>query len=579
MKLSDALVCALRQLGVRYVFGVSGANIEHLHDAIHRLGGTELKSVLAKCESGAAFMADAYARVHRELGVCCATSGGGMTNLLTGVAESYAESVPVLALVGQPPMSLWDKGAFQDSSGLHRTVKGEQLWQSVSKYVGVVKSASEFWPFLSTAILACLSGRPGPSVILLPRDIYDQDVSDLTPNWGPDLLRSISSLQPILEDIERLKNALQNAKAPVLVIGHGVRRSPSGSAVIQFATTTGIPVASTLSARGEYPNDADNYLGCIGVAGHPSVHRYINDKADLIVVVGSGLNIMTKGPLGEALNKKQVVFVNIDTAALHQNYPDKIAISGDDGEVFSALLAEIKTDPLHFDKLNSYALEIFKPTLITPPVKDNEESSLLQSEAIFLLNEILPENGHLVYDAGDCAAAAMHFSLVPRGTSSTIALGMGGMGYAIGGAIGAQIGSPAGTRTVAFVGDGAFLMSGLEIHTAVDLGLPILYVVFNNNMHGMCLARQRLFFEGRIEASTYSPFSVAQVARGLGPENKLWVSQASSASELKSRLEEYKQNLDKPGVLELRISQEELPPFTPFLATDAPTTTLLRRSN
>ncbi|MET0790250.1 MAG: thiamine pyrophosphate-binding protein, partial [Polyangiaceae bacterium] len=151
LKLADALVQVLRDLGLRYLFGVSGANVEHLHDAVHRIGGTEFISVLAKTEMGAAFMADCRARVHHGLGVCCATSGGGMLNLAVGIAESYSEGVPVLALVGQPPLNLEGRGAFQDSSGLGGTVDSVQFWGSISKYVGKISQAEDFWPMLRAA--------------------------------------------------------------------------------------------------------------------------------------------------------------------------------------------------------------------------------------------------------------------------------------------------------------------------------------------------------------------------------------------------------------------------------------------
>jgi acetolactate synthase-1/2/3 large subunit len=162
-------------------------------------------------------------------------------------------------------------------------------------------------------------------------------------------------------------------------------------------------------------------------------------------------------------------------------------------------------------------------------------------------------------------------TIVPPGSSSTIALGMGGMGYAIAGAIGAQLGSPPGTRTVVFAGDGAFLMTGLEIHTAVDLGLPILFVVFNNNMHGMCVTRQQLFFESRLECVRYAPVNVELIARGLGTPDQLWVGSASTVDELRYQLEDYRKHTDLPGVLELRLLHEEVPPFTPFLPEYFPT--------
>jgi acetolactate synthase-1/2/3 large subunit len=200
-----------------------------------------------------------------------------------------------------------------------------------------------------------------------------------------------------------------------------------------------------------------------------------------------------------------------------------------------------------------------------------DDEPLLQSEAIAIVQDLLPESGHILYDAGNCAAAALHMTRVPSGASSTIALGMGGMGYAIAGAIGAQLGSPRGTRTVVFAGDGAFLMTGLEIHTAVDLGLPILFVVFNNNMHGMCVTRQQLLFESRLECVRYAPVNIALLARGLGALHRLWVGSASTVDELCHQLEDYRNHTDRPGVLELRLLREEMPPFTPFLPESVPT--------
>jgi acetolactate synthase-1/2/3 large subunit len=144
------------------------------------------------------------------------------------------------------------------------------------------------------------------------------------------------------------------------------------------------------------------------------------------------------------------------------------------------------------------------------------------------------------------------------------------MGYAIPAAVGAQLGSPRGSRTMAICGDGAFLMLGTEVNTAAQYRLPILFVVFNNGMHGMCVTRQQLYFGGRIEGSRYPAISVADVARGLGSPDRLWVGSAASAGELAERLAEHGA-ADRPGVLELRMRREEVPPFTPFLPAEAPT--------
>jgi len=196
--------------------------------------------------------------------------------------------------------------------------------------------------------------------------------------------------------------------------------------------------------------------------------------------------------------------------------------------------------------------------------------NLLASPALEILQRFLPTSGHLLFDAGNCAAGALHYLRIPGTVSTTIALGMGGMGYAIPAAVGAQLGSPSGCRTMVFCGDGAFLMLGTEVHTAIHYRLSILFVVFNNGMHGMCVTRQQLYFGGRIEGSRFPVISVAEVARGLGSPNRLWVGSAGTGDELGTCLSDYLAS-GGPGVLELCLRQEETPPFTPFLPADAPT--------
>src|SRR5262245_61076186 len=217
MTLAEALVITLRDWGLEYLFGVSGANIEHLHDAVYRLGGGRFRSVCAKSEVGAAFMADCRARVHRTLGVCCSTSGGGMMNLAVGVAEAFAESVPMLAIVGQSPTKLDGRGAFQDSSGIGRSVNAERLWAAISKYSARVTDPAGFWGCLDMAVTAALSGRPGPAVLLVPRDLFDSDVGP-RPCWFPARLPDLNGLWDApAKEVAELFEAIRAAEAPVLL--------------------------------------------------------------------------------------------------------------------------------------------------------------------------------------------------------------------------------------------------------------------------------------------------------------------------------------------------------------------------
>jgi acetolactate synthase-1/2/3 large subunit len=565
MKISDALVFALKSLDVRYVFGVSGANIEHLHDSIARLGNGSLEAILAKSESGAAFMADAHARVHNRIGVLCTTSGGGMLNALPGIAEAYSEGVPMLAIIGQSPLALEGRGAFQDSSFWGGGPNALDLFKSTTKYTHKLERASDFWNALDEAIRIAHTGRQGPVALLIPRDLYDQEVPDVTvetiQKWRNDAQRHEQSPS----DEDRLFDALSQAKKPVLWLGHGVCRSHEPSSVTQFALRTGIPTVTTMSARQVMPHDAKNYLGMVGNAGHPSVHNYICDEADLIIAVGTGLSVMARGPTTAALAKKKIISVNLDESAILRVVPHAEIIRADAGLFFKALNHNPRVEMLRFEMPPNYACTVLKPVDAPYSVNPSSQNSTLrQSEAVTMIESIFPENGHILFDAGNCAAAALHWTNVPKGSTSTIALGMGTMGYAVGGAIGAQLGSKSGTRTVSIIGDGAFLMSGLEIHTALELDLPILFVVFNNAGHGMCVTRQQLYFEGRKAASTYHDFSIAKVAEGLAGNHACFVASAETPSELEAALSQYMRNPSKTGILEIRNYREEWPPFSPF---------------
>ena len=220
---------------------------------------------------------------------------------------------------------------------------------------------------------------------------------------------------------------------------------------------------------------------------------------------------------------------------------------------------------MRFKALEGYVREYVEPILVEysfPETLLGSGWSLRQSEALRMLSRVLPATGFLLIDAGNCAAAAAHYLQLPAQVQSHIALGMGGMGYAVAGAIGAQLGSADDDRTTVICGDGAFLMTGMEVHTAVDLGLPILWVVFNNNMHGMCVTRQLRLFNGRYEGNRYSLVNIAQLARGFGDEQHLWVGCATNSAELNALLADYYgQPNPKPGVLELKIGIEELPPM------------------
>lgn len=598
MIIADAIVHCLRDLDLRYLFGVSGANIEHIHDSVHRLGNNNagnkrLQSVIAKSEFGAAFMADARARVHHTLGICCATSGGGMMNLAVGIAESFAHEVPVLALIGQPPLAQEGRGAFQDSSGIGPTVNARALCEAIAKFTCKIETAESFWDLFFQALTQPMQARKGPAVMLLPRDVMTLEVGEIPDNFIAQVKAGFraNALQEALNEsaIQTMKSRLAAARAPVIILGSGAVRQQAVTRVTAFARANGIPLVTTLACPNACPHHEAGYLGMIGVAGHPSAHEYIETQCDLVISVGSQLRMMTRATLEAALTEKELWIINDSVQEVDQTLDPAFQLQTAITDWLDAMEQQPDapvTGCHHRPELSAdkaQAVTCIKPALAdyklphharNPKPHSSAKRLLTQSQALKVLNAYLPEQGHVLFDAGNCAASAAHFLKMPCGVSNTIALGMGGMGYAVAAAIGAQLGEDHHKRTLVFCGDGAFMITGLEIHTAVDLGLPVLWVVFNNSMHGMCVTRQQLFFEGRIEGTTYSNIDIARVAAGLGAPERLWTQSVHFLEDLAPALQDY-QSLPKPlpGVLELKIHQEEIPPFKPFLPESVATET------
>lgn len=570
MKICDALTLALKKCGTDRVFGVSGANIEHFHDAIHRLGGQELSSVMAKSENGAAFMADAYTRVNKKMGVCCATSGAGMTNLISGIAESYQEGIGTLAIIGQPPLAGQGKGAFQDASGIGNTVNAKMLCQSVAKYVGVINEAKDFWPVLINAIKSCHEKRRGPSILLIPRNIFEFEVEP-SPFDFSKLIKESSDFGIVSKNqLDQVWHELSMAKNPALIFGLGIKLSPYQNEAIDFAKRLGAPVFTTLSSKCAFPNEHPLYFGTLGVAGHPSAHDFINKQADLVLSLGTVQPLMMRGPISEGLERNTIA-IDVDIEAVERAIPLKLGFNHEPGWFCHQLNQKMLRAEYNKPKFlkPQYQRNIVRPQIVS--VNDNEATNkvlgherLRQSEAIAIISDYLPEDCHLIFDAGNCAAAALHYLDIPKKSTATIALGMGGMGYSVGGAVGAQISAPKNKKTVAFLGDGAFLMSGFEVHTAFMYQLPILFVVFNNNRHGMCVTRQELFFAGRKENTIYQDVNISAISSGLSKSDQVKIFQVRTVSELHQALSAYQQASHLPAVLELIMNVEEMPPFTPF---------------
>jgi acetolactate synthase-1/2/3 large subunit len=535
----------LERLGVRHAFGVGGANIESLFDAIHH--SARLRGVLAKHEFSAATMADGYSRVSGQLGVVMATSGGGALNLIPALAEAYASCVPVLALVGQPPSSLDGRGAFQDGSGRAGAIHSEALFAAVSVYCRQVSHAGELPLVLHDALAAALGERPGPSVLLIPKNVQDAGVDSRVPAFG--LLPSGERRAPAADRIQAAADLLLRARTVLVIAGEGVARHDARRELAGFAARTNARVAVTPEARDTFDNCDPRFVGVVGVMGHASVARYVAE-ADLCAVVGTRLPHLARAGLEMELMRRPMVSVHFEPTFI-EGTPSVQLIS--DVKVGLRALAA---------RLGPHTSRAVAPNppgeLSTTFLAGTQPGTLGYREALQSVAVLLPEDANVFVDAGNTGASAVHWMRSPARGRFVVALGMGGMGYSFGAAIGAAFAN--GRRTFVLAGDGAFYMHGMEIHTALEHQLPITFVLFNNNAHGMCFTRECLYYGGNY---SYNLFQPSDLAAGLGAMfPSLTVLPARTASEIRQSVRDAPSS---PAVMSIPVEASEVPPFVPFL--------------
>ncbi|MBH0778666.1 thiamine pyrophosphate-binding protein [Nocardia bovistercoris] len=548
----DHLVRAVAATGVRHIFGVDGANIEDLYDAI--FDSTDgVEGVIAKHEFSAATMADGYARSTGGLGVVAATSGGGAMNLVAGLAESYASRVPVLALVGQSPTGLDGRGAFQDSSGKAGTIDAARLFETISRYCARVEDPDRLPEILHEAITAALQG--GPAVLLLPKDIQQATI-EYTPPRAPQRIGAHDD-----EGYARVRDALIAAKRTgkvVLIAGDQIARDDARSEFAALAATLDATVGVAPDAKDTYDNRGPGFRGVAGSMGHPDLTAAIR-SAELCLLVGTPLPVTSRAGLDGPLADCRVA----STGAVTPYLPAIHAESTDLARTLTDLTADLTAE-------FSARTEIADPTtepLTALEVPRAHGPGLRYREVVETIDAALPDGTDVFADAGNTGAAVVHHLRVPRGGRFVVALGMGGMGYAFGAGIGSAFArhrhGDGIRRTVVIAGDGSFYMHGMEVHTAVEYDLPITFVVFNNNAHAMCVTREQIYYRNRYSFNRFRDTSIGEGIAAMFP---------SMPAHAVRRPEELAGALDRcftasgPSFLSIDCDPDEIPPFVPFLS-------------
>ncbi len=544
MRVADWIAEQLLTLGVSHVFGVGGANIEDVCAAVQRRR-PRLRMVLGKHEHAAGTAADACARLGGGLGVVVATSGGGTLNLVHALAEARASRVPVLALLGEPPSELQGRGAFQDSSGRGDAIDGAAVLAPVSVSCARAQHAEDVPRLLDAAITSALVER-GPAVLLLAKDLQCAELG----GW-PSVAPPPPRPRPASEELLGRARHLLRARPVVVLAGAEVARQDARAELRALVEQLDARVAVTPDARDVFDTDDARWLGVAGALGHGVVAEALRQAA-LCVVVGTRLPLIARQGLEASLREKPTLSLGPEAPHL-LSAAGHLHVAGDVRACLAALAAPAPG-----------ALASRSPRAGTPPpatsARRNDAEPLTATTAMALLGRALPERSVVIVDAGNTGALATHLVPAPRDGRWLIALGMAGMGYAFGAAIGAACAT--GRRCTVIAGDGAFYMNGLDVHTAVEHQLPITYVVFDNRAHGMCLVRERLLLADHAGYNAFStPVHLGAGLAAMWP--RLDARDVATPAELTRALAEAYAR-PGPSFIAVSLPEVEIPPHAAF---------------
>jgi len=544
---AKALIQALEKEGVDVVFGLPGGANLPIYDA---LVDANFRHILVRHEQSAAHMADGYARIKRKAGVCFATSGPGATNLITGIATAYADSSPVVAVTGQVPLAMIGKDAFQETDIIG-------VANPCTKYSFQPRAAAEIPEVVKKAVYIAESGRPGPVLVDIPKDVQ-QATADMK---FPDLIKVRGynpNVEADLSEMVRAVELLLNAERPIIMAGGGVILSGAFSELQALAELVQIPVVTTFKGKGAFPENHPLAMGPIGMHGHAEANKIILE-ADCILAVGARFSDRSVGKFDEFGKGMSIIHMDIDPAEIGKNKSVDVALVGDVKSSLRTLVKMFSKKMIKSDsdspwlKRRKELIQYYAETLKDYPREITAKKSLKK------LRELLPANAIVTTEVGQCQMwASLHFDVIAPGTffSST---GLGTMGFGFPASIGAKAARP-DVPVVDIAGDGSFNMTENSLAVSVLDNLPVIVFLMNNYMLGMVAQWQRTFYNRRYSGvhqhrcPDYVKIADAYGAQGIRAESMNELEKAIKAA-LKS---------DVATVIDIPIDPEE--DVYPFVA-------------
>jgi acetolactate synthase-1/2/3 large subunit len=486
---AGALVKSLEALGVDVVFGIPGGAILPAYDPLF---DSAVRHILVRHEQGAGHAATGYAQATGRVGVCIATSGPGATNLVTPIADAYMDSVAMVAITGQVPRGAIGTDAFQEAD-----IQGITL--PITKHNYLVQTAEEIPRILAEAFHLASTGRPGPVLVDIPKDVLQAR----TPfSWPPtlDLPGYRPTLHPHGKQIREAAKLMTTARRPVLYVGGGVLKAGATEGLRRLAELTGIPVVTTLMARGAFPDSHPQHLGMPGMHGTVAA-VYALQKSDLIVALGARFDDRVTGRLESFAPGAVIVHADIDPAEIGKNRAADVPIVGDARHVIDELIAAIEATGQREGERRVIVADWWTQlhdlrTRYPLGWEEHADGTLAPQYVIKRIGEIVGSNAIYVAGVGQHQMWASQFISYEQPGTWLNSGGLGTMGYAVPAAMGAKVGRPA-IAVWAIDGDGCFQMTNQELATCALEGIPIKVAVINNGNLGMVRQWQTLFYGER----------------------------------------------------------------------------------
>ena len=529
---AEIIIECLKEQGVDTVFGYPGGAILNVYDALYKYRD-EIHHVLTSHEQGAAHAADGYARATGKVGVCMATSGPAATNLVTGIATAYMDSVPVVAITANVGKPLLGKDSFQE-------VDIAGIVMPITKHSYIVKDITKLADTIRKAFYIAKSGRPGPVLVDVTKDVTGA-LYDYSPRRPATVNRETSEIHR--ENVEQAVNMICKAQKPFIFVGGGSVISGASEEIAELSHRIQAPVCDSLMGKGGFSGEDPYYTGMLGMHGTKTSNLGVS-QCDLLIVLGARFSDRVTGNAKTFANKAKILQIDIDAAEINKNVLVDAYIEGDIKEVLRRLLEEIP------EKKHPQWMEHIQEMKAKYPL-NYDHTQLTGPYIIEKLYELTDGDAIITTDVGQHQMWAAQYYKYKEPRTFLSSGGLGTMGFGLGAAIGAKMGRPEKT-VVNIAGDGCFRMNMNEIATAVRCGKPLVQIVLNNHVLGMVRQWQTLFYDHRYSHTVLNDaVDFVKISEGMGAK----AIRVTKMEEVESALKEALSS-DGPVVLDCWIDQD-----------------------